>query len=395
MSIQRQVVIASAKRTPISSFLGKFINIPATQLGSFAIRAAISEIELDENLIDEVYMGCVLQAGLGMAPARQAALNAGIPNSVPCTTVNKMCGSGMKAVMLAFDAIHAQTIDIAIAGGMESMSNSPYLISRARQGLRMGHKNILDHIFYDGLQNPEDKQLMGCFADLCAKKYSFSREEQDAFAIESVTRSKNSIKNGIFKDEIVPITVNYKGNTELVSRDEQPGKSNIKEIPNLKPAFNSENGTVTAASSSSISDGAAALVIMEEESARNLNIKPIAKILAHSTFANAPEEFTTAPIGAIKKLYEKVNWSNHNVDLFEINEAFAAVTLAAMKELGLNHEKVNAHGGACALGHPIGASGARIIVTLINALRIHNLKRGVASLCIGGGEATAVAIELI
>ena len=395
MSIQRQVVIASAKRTPISSFLGKFINIPAPQLGSFAIRAAISEIELDENLIDEVYIGCVLQAGLGMAPARQAALNAGIPNSVPCTTVNKMCGSGMKAVMLAFDAIHAQTIDIAIAGGMESMSNSPYLISRARQGLRMGHKNILDHIFYDGLQNPEDKQLMGCFADLCAKKYSFSREEQDTFAIESVTRSKNSIKNGIFKDEIVPITVNYKGNTELVSHDEQPGKSNIKEIPNLKPAFNSENGTVTAASSSSISDGAAALVIMEEESARNLNIKPIAKILAHSTYANAPEEFTTAPIGAIKKLYEKVNWSNHNVDLFEINEAFAAVTLAAMKELGLNHEKVNVHGGACALGHPIGASGARIIVTLINALRIHNLKRGVASLCIGGGEATAVAIELI
>ena len=395
MSTQRQVFIASAKRTPIGSFLGKFIDLSAPQLGAFAIRAAISGIELDENLIDEVYMGCVLQAGVGMAPARQAALKAGIPNTIPSTTVNKMCGSGMKAVMLAFDAICAQTAGVAIAGGMESMSNAPYIIPRARHGLRMGHKEILDHMFFDGLQNPNDQLLMGCFADMCAKNYSFSRNEQDAFAIESVIRSRNATKNGNFKDEIVPVTINHNGNSELVSHDEQPEKSKIKEISKLKPAFNSENGTVTAASSSSISDGAAALVIMDEESANKLNIKPIARILAHSTFAQAPEEFTTAPIGAIKKLYEKVNWSNEDVDLFEINEAFAAVTMAAIKELGLNQEKVNVHGGACALGHPIGASGARIIVTLVNALRVHGLKSGVASLCIGGGEATAVAIEMI
>lgn len=395
MRTQRQVVIVSAKRTPIGSFLGKFIDIPAPQIGAIAIRAAISESRLDVDLINEVYMGCVLQAGVGMAPARQAALAAEIPISVPCTTVNKMCGSGMKAVMLGFDAIRAQTVDVVIAGGMESMSNAPYLIPRARHGLRIGHKEILDHMFLDGLQNPQDQQLMGYFAETCAKKYSFSRKEQDAFAIESVTRSITASKNGSFKDEIVPVTANYKGNTEVVVHDEQPGKCKIEEIQNLKPAFKSEDGTVTAASSSSISDGAAALVLMEEEFARRLKIKPIARILAHTTYAQAPEEFTMAPIGAIQKLYEKVNWMNKDVDLFEINEAFAVVTMAAMKELGLDHDKVNMHGGACALGHPIGASGARIIVTLVNSLRIHGLRTGIASLCIGGGEATAVAIEML
>ena len=395
MRTQRQVVIVSAKRTPIGSFLGKFIDIPAPQIGAIAIRAAISESRLDVYLINEVYMGCVLQAGVGMAPARQAALAAEIPISVPCTTVNKMCGSGMKAVMLGFDAIRAQTVDVVIAGGMESMSNAPYLIPRARHGLRIGHKEILDHMFLDGLQNPQDQQLMGYFAETCAKKYSFSRKEQDAFAIESVTRSITASKNGSFKDEIVPVTANYKGNTEVVVHDEQPGKCKIEEIQNLKPAFKSEDGTVTAASSSSISDGAAALVLMEEEFARRLKIKPIARILAHTTYAQAPEEFTMAPIGAIQKLYEKVNWMNKDVDLFEINEAFAVVTMAAMKELGLDHDKVNMHGGACALGHPIGASGARIIVTLVNSLRIHGLRTGIASLCIGGGEATAVAIEML
>ena len=395
MNTQRQVVIVSAKRTPIGSFLGKFINIPAPQLGATAIRAAISESKLDVDLINEVYMGCVLQAGVGMAPARQAALAAEIPISVPCTTVNKMCGSGMKAVMLGVDAIRAQTVDAVIAGGMESMSNAPYLIPRARHGLRMGHKEILDHMLLDGLQNPQDQQLMGYFAEICANKYAFSRKEQDAFAIESVTRSIIASKNGSFKDEIVPVTTNHKGNTEVVLSDEQPEKCKIEDIPNLKPAFKPEDGTVTAASSSTISDGAAALVLMEKEFARRLKIKPIARILAHTTFAQAPEEFTVAPIGAIQKLYEKVNWTNQNVHLFEINEAFAAVTMAAMKELGLDHDKVNVHGGACALGHPIGASGARIIVTLINALRIHGLNTGIAALCIGGGEATAVAIEML
>ncbi len=395
MSTQRQVVIVSAKRTPIGSFLGKFIDIPVPQLGAIAIRAAISDSRLDVNLIDEVYMGCVLQAGVGMAPARQAALAAGIPVSVPCTTVNKMCGSGMKAVMLAFDAILAQTVNVVTAGGMESMSNAPYLIPRARHGLRMGHKEILDHMFLDGLQNPQDQQLMGCFAENCAKKYSFSRKEQDAFAIKSVTRSIIASKNGSFKDEIVPVTINHKENTEVVDQDEQPEKCKIEEIPNLKPAFISKDGTVTAASSSSISDGAAALVLMENEFAQRLSIKPIARILAHSTYAQSPEEFTTAPIGAIQNLYKKVNWKKEDVDLFEINEAFAVVAMAAMKELELNHDKVNVHGGACALGHPIGASGARIIVTLVNAMRIQGLKTGIASLCIGGGEATAVAIEML
>ena len=394
MGTQRQVVIVSAKRTPIGSFLGKFSDITASQLGATAIRAAVAESMLDADQIDEVYMGCVLQAGVGMAPARQAALAAEIPVSVPCTTVNKMCGSGMKAVMLAYDAILAYSANTIIAGGMESMSNAPYLIPRARHGLRMGHKEILDHLFLDGLQNPKDQQLMGCFAETCAKKYSFSRKEQDAFAIESVTRSTIAEKNGSFLDEIVPVAISHNKNTEEVVHDEQPEKCKIENIPNLKPAFSSDNGTVTAANSSSISDGAAALVLMEEEVAKRQRKKPIARILAHSTYAQSPEEFTTAPIGAIKQLYEKVNWTKNDVDLFEINEAFAAVTMSAMQELELNHDKVNVHGGACALGHPIGASGARIIVTLVHALITHGLTRGIASLCIGGGEATAVAIEI-
>ena len=395
MDTQGQVVIVSAKRTPIGSFLGKFSDISAPQLGATAIRAAIFDSKLDVNQIDEVYMGCVLQAGIGMAPARQAAMSAGIPLSVPCTTVNKMCGSGMKTVMLAFDSIKANTEQIIIAGGMESMSNAPYLISRARQGLRMGHDEILDHMFFDGLQNPKDQQLMGYFAEACAKKYSFTRKQQDAFAIESVTRSRIAEKNGSFLDEIAPIAINLKDRKEEVKHDEQPEKCKIQNIPNLKPAFISDNGSVTAANSSSISDGAAALVLMENEKARKLKLKPIARILAHSTYAQSPEEFTTAPISAIKLLFEKVNWTKDDVDLFEINEAFAAVTMAAMQELELNHDNVNVHGGACALGHPIGASGARILVTLIHALKTHGLQTGVASLCIGGGEATAVAIEAL
>ena len=395
MDTQGQVVIVSAKRTPIGSFLGKFSDISAPQLGATAIRAAIFDSKLDVNQIDEVYMGCVLQAGIGMAPARQAAMSAGIPLSVPCTTVNKMCGSGMKTVMLAFDSIKANTEQIIIAGGMESMSNAPYLISRARQGLRMGHDEILDHMFFDGLQNPKDQQLMGYFAEACAKKYSFTRKQQDAFAIESVTRSRIAEKNGSFLDEIAPIAINLKDRKEEVKHDEQPEKCKIQNIPNLKPAFSSDNGSVTAANSSSISDGAAALILMEIEKARKLKLKPIARILAHSTYAQSPEEFTTAPISAIKLLFEKVNWTKDDVDLFEINEAFAAVAMAAMQELELNHDNVNVHGGACALGHPIGASGARILVTLIHALKTHGLQTGVASLCIGGGEATAVAIEAL
>lgn len=395
MDTQRQVVIVSAKRTPIGSFLGKFSNIPAPQLAATAIRAAVSGSKIDVNIVDEIFMGCVLPAGIGMAPARQAALAADIPLSVPCTTVNKMCGSGMKAVMLAYDAILSQSANTVIAGGMESMSNAPYLMPRARQGLRMGHKELLDHMFLDGLQNPKDKQLMGYFGESCAKKYSFSRKEQDAFAIESVTRSTIATKNGSFLDEIVPVTVNHKDHIEKVLHDELPEKCNIENIPNLKPAFVTENGTVTAANSSSISDGAAALVLMEKELANKLNIDPIAKILTHTSFAQKPEEFTTAPIGAIQLLFKKLDWAKENVDLFEINEAFAAVTMAAMQDLGLNHDKVNVHGGACAMGHPIGASGARILVTLVHALKTHGLKTGIASLCIGGGEATAIAVELI
>lgn len=395
MNTQRKVVIVSAKRTPIGSFLGKFSAIPAPELGAAAIRAAITDTKLDVNQIDEVYMGCVLQAGVGMAPARQASMSAGIPQSVPCTTVNKMCGSGMKAVMLGFDSILANTARVVIAGGMESMSNAPYLLHKARQGLRMGNKEILDHMFFDGLQNPKDQQLMGCFAETCAKKYDFTRKQQDAFAIESVTRCGIAEKNASFLDETVPVTISHKNITEEVVHDEQPEKCKIENIPKLKPAFSSDNGTVTAANSSSISDGAAALIIMDEELARNLKFVPIARILAHSTYAQSPEEFTTAPIGAIQQLYEKVNWTNDDVDLFEINEAFAVVTMAAMQELGLNHDKVNVHGGACALGHPIGASGARIIVTLVHAMKTHGFRTGVASLCIGGGEATAIAIEML
>ena len=395
MSTQRQVVIASAKRTPIGSFLGNFVTIAAPELGSIAIQAAITDAGIDRITVDEVYMGCVLQAGIGMAPARQAALRANLPTSVPCTTVNKMCGSGMKAIMLGFDAIRAQSANTVVTGGMESMSNAPYLLPRARQGLRFGHKEIFDHMLFDGLQNPDDQQLMGCFAEMCAEKYSFSREQQDAYAIESVSRSLKAMENGSFHEEIVPVSVKKRKGAQLVTEDEQPGKCKIEEIPNLKPAFKPENGTVTAASSSSISDGAAALILMDEKHAIKSGVQPVARILAHSTHAKAPEEFTTAPIGAIQSLMEKLSWSNKHVDLFEINEAFATVTMAAIKELELDHQIVNIHGGACALGHPIGASGARIVITLLNALRVKGLKTGIASLCIGGGEATAVAVEIL
>jgi len=339
-------------------------------------------------------MGCVLPAGQGQAPARQAALGAGLPLSVGCTTVNKMCGSGMKAAMLAHDGLLAGSADIVVAGGMESMTNAPYLLPKARSGLRMGHGQVLDHMFYDGLEDAYDKgRLMGTFAEECAGSYKFSREAQDDFAIQSLKRARQANSDGSFAWEITPLAIKAGKDEKFIERDEQPFKANLEKIPTLKPAFR-KDGTVTAANSSSISDGAAALVLMRRSTAEKRGLAPLAAIVGHSTHAQQPALFTTAPVGAIKKLFEKTNWRAGDVDLYEINEAFAVVTMAAMKEHGLPHDKVNVHGGACALGHPIGASGARILVTLIGALRKHGGKRGVASLCIGGGEATAMAIEL-
>lgn len=389
------VVIVSARRTPIGSFQGQFSNTSATQLGSAAIEAAVADAGVQKEQLSEVIMGCVLPAGLGQAPARQASLGAGMPKSLPCTTINKVCGSGMKAVMLGHDLIQAGSANIVVAGGMESMTNAPYLIPGARAGLRMGHSKLIDHMFFDGLQNPYDGEMMGNFGELCADKYKFGREEQDKFAIESVKRAQLALANGLFKTEIVPVTVKSRKGDYLVDKDEEPMKCDVKKIPTLKPAFKKEGGTVTAATSSSISDGAAALVLMSAKEAKEQGSQPLARIVGHAGFAHDPAWFTTAPVGAMNKLMKQVGWSVKDVDLFEVNEAFAVVAMAAMTELKIDHSKINVHGGACALGHPIGASGARIIVTLVHALKQRGGKRGVASLCIGGGEATAIAIELV
>jgi len=388
------IVIVSAKRTPMGSFQGCFSSLTATDLGAAAIKAMIDETQIDTQLINEVYMGCVLPAGLGQAPARQAALKAGLPLSVACSTVNKVCGSGMKTVMLAHDMIAAGSADIVIAGGMESMTNAPYLLPKVREGLRLGHHQMLDHMFFDGLENAADNALMGTFAELCADKFSFSREQQDEYAIESVKRAINAVELNYFKNEITEVTIKSRAGENQIANDEQPFKCKIEKIPQLKPAFRKENGTVTPANSSSISDGGAAVMLMTAKQANELGLVPIARILAHASHAQAPEEFTTAPINAIQNVLNKSGWSLNDIDLFEINEAFAVVTMSAIKELELNPDKVNIHGGACALGHPIGASGTRIIVTLLHALQHKGLSKGIASLCIGGGEATAVALEL-
>ena len=389
------IVIVSAARTPMGAFQGELKGFAAPELGAAAIRAAVEHAKLKPEDVQEVIMGCVLPAGQGQAPARQASLGAGLPLSAGCTTVNKMCGSGMKAAMFAHDLLLSQSAEIIVAGGMESMSNAPYLLPKARAGLRMGHGQVLDHMFYDGLEDAYDKgRLMGTFAEDCAQKYSFSRESQDSFAIASLQRAQQANKEGWFAWETTPIAIKAGKEQRFIETDEQPFKANLEKIPSLKPAFR-KDGTVTAANSSSISDGAAALVMMRRSSAERRGLAPLAVVMGQATHAQEPGWFTTAPVGAMKTLFEKVNWTAEQVDLYEINEAFAVVTMAAMKEHGLPHEKVNVHGGACALGHPIGASGARILVTLIGALRKRGLRRGVASLCIGGGEATAMAVELV
>ncbi len=389
------VVIVSATRTPMGGFMGDFASMSCVQLGSVAIRAAVERGGLKPEQVDEVIMGCVLPAGQGQAPARQASLGAGLPLAAGCTTVNKMCGSGMRAAMYAHDMLLAGSVEVMVAGGMESMSNAPYLLPKARGGFRLGHGEVKDHMFLDGLEDAYDKgRLMGTFAEDCAGTYKFTREAQDAFAIASTTRAKQANSDGSFAWEIAPVTVSGRKGDVVIDKDEQPFKAQLEKIPGLKPAFR-KDGTVTAANSSSISDGAAALVMMRASTAQKLGAKPIATVVGHSTFAQEPGLFTTAPVGAMKKLLAKNGWTTESVDLWEINEAFAVVTMAAMHDLNLPHDKVNVHGGACALGHPIGASGARVIVTLIGALKKHGKKRGVASLCIGGGEATAVGIELI
>jgi len=387
------IVIVGSARTPMGGFQGELKDATASQLGSAAISAAVERAGLKPDAIDEVVFGCVLPAGQGQAPARQASLGAGLPLSAGCTTVNKMCGSGMKAAMLAHDLLIAGSATVAVAGGMESMTNAPYLLDRARGGYRMGHGRVLDHMFLDGLEDAYDKgRLMGTFAEDCAQSYQFTRETQDNFAITSLTRAQAAIKDGSFAREITPVTIKAGKSEVTVTTDEQPLKAKLDKIPTLKPAFR-DGGTVTAANSSSISDGAAALVLMRRSEADKRGLKPLAAIVGHSTHAHEPALFATAPIGAIRKLSERTGWNLADVDLFEVNEAFAVVALAAMHDLGLPHDKVNVHGGACALGHPIGASGARVLVTLLAALEKYDLKRGIASLCIGGGEATAVAVE--
>ncbi|HEY0197281.1 MAG TPA: acetyl-CoA C-acyltransferase [Rhodanobacter sp.] len=388
------VVIVGAKRTAIGSFLGQFTGVPTPKLGATAIRAALDQSGVAPADVSEVIMGCVLPANLGQAPARQASLGADLPASTGCTTVNKVCGSGMKAIMLGHDLIKAGSATIVVAGGMESMTNAPHMVN-ARTGIRYGDGQLVDHMAWDGLTNPYDGKAMGVFGELCADKYHFTREDQDAFAIESVKRAQAAQKNGAFAAEIVPVTVSGRKGDVVVDTDEQPGRSDIAKIPTLKAAFQKENGTITAASSSSISDGAAALVLLSADDAGKRGLKPLARIVAHATHSQEPEWFTTAPVGAIQKVLDKAGWNVADVDLFEINEAFAVVAMTPMKELGIAHEKLNVNGGACALGHPIGASGARLVVTLLNALKTRGLKRGVAALCIGGGEATALAVECI
>lgn len=393
MGLQDPIVIVGAARTPIGSFQGELKEMTASDLGAAAIRAALDRSGLPAEAVEEILFGCVLPAGQGQAPARQAAIGAGLPFSAGATTVNKMCGSGMKAAMIAHDLLVAGSTSVAVAGGMESMTNAPYLLDRARAGYRLGHGRVLDHMFLDGLEDAYDKgRLMGTFAEDCAEAYQFTREAQDAYAVASLTRATKAIADGSFDREVVPVVVKAGKAEQVVSRDEQPGKAKPEKIPTLKPAFR-DGGTVTAANSSSISDGAAALVLMRRSEAERRGLAPVATILGHATHSQAPGLFATAPIGALQKLSDRTGLPLSEVDLFEINEAFAVVAMAAMRDLDLPHDKVNIHGGACALGHPIGASGARILVTLIAALERYDLKRGMAALCIGGGEATAIAIE--
>jgi acetyl-CoA C-acetyltransferase len=388
------VVIVGAKRTPLGALLGQFTGVPATTLGATAIKAALAQSGVKPEAVSEVIMGCVLPAGLGQAPARQASIAAGIPVATGALTVNKVCGSGMKAVMLGHDAIKAGSASVVVAGGMESMTNAPHLMMGSRTGIKYGTTEMLDHMAWDGLTNPYDKQPMGGFGELCSEKYGFTREDQDAFAAESVRRAQAAVADGSFKDEIAPVTVAGRKGDVVIDTDEQPGKCDIAKIPTLRPAFK-KDGTITAASSSSINDGAAALVLMSDEDAKKNGATPLARIVAHSTHSQAPEWFTTAPVEAIRKVLDKAGWKVGDIDLFEVNEAFATVAMAPIKELGIDHAKLNVHGGACALGHPIGASGARLLVTLIHALKRSGGKKGVAALCIGGGEATAVALELV
>jgi acetyl-CoA C-acetyltransferase len=391
------VVIVAAKRTPMGSFMGALSPLNGTELGAEAIKAAVAEVDaelLADGLIDEVIMGCVLPAGLGQSPARQASLKAGLPLSSGVTTINKVCGSGMKAVMLAHDLIKAGSAESVVAGGMESMSNAPYLLPKARSGYRMGHGQVLDHMMLDGLENAYDGQAMGCFAQGTADQEGIGREQMDEFAIGSLSKASSAIEAGSFADEISPVTIKTRKGDIVVENDEGPSKAMPEKIPSLRPAFK-KDGTVTAANSSSISDGGAALLVMSESKAKALGLTPMARIVAHATHSIEPENFTVAPVGAMEKLFSKTAWNKDDVDLFEINEAFAMVTMLAISKLGLNADKVNVKGGACALGHPIGASGARIIITLLHSLKQRGLKKGIASLCIGGGEATALAVEMI
>ena len=390
--IEQGIVVVAAKRTPIGAFMGQFSTLSAVDLGAEAIGATLRQTGLDANVISEVFMGCVLSAGIGQAPARQAALKAGLDITTPCTTVNKVCGSGMKTVMLAHDAIKAGSTEVIVAGGMESMTQAPYLLPQARQGMRFGHGETFDHMLYDGLQNAYDGQPMGIFAEQLVDQFGFTRKQQDAYAIETVKRALAASEGDAFDEEITPVTIETRKGSDTFAKDETPLKCNIDKIPNLRPAFRKE-GSVTAATSASISDGAAALILMTASTAKKMKLQPLARIVAHASHAMAPEQFTRAPIHAIETLYQKTGWRDGDVDLYEINEAFAAVSMAAMKSLSLDHDKVNIYGGACALGHPIGATGARILVTLIHALHKQNKQRGIASLCIGGGEAVAVAVE--
>jgi len=390
--MNNRVVIVGAKRTPIGSFQGQFSTVSSDELGAAAISGAIEQAGLKPEDIDDVLMGCVLPAGVGQAPARLASRKAGIPTSAGAVTINKACGSAMKTMQLAHDQILAGSSNIVVAGGMENMTLAPYLLPKARGGYRMGHGEVLDHMFYDGLQNPDDNLMMGAFGERCAEEYDFTREQQDAFSITSIERALKAME-GQFQGEITPVTVKSRRGETVISEDQEPPSCNVERIPTLRPAFK-KDGTVTAASSSKISDGGAATVLMSAQQAADMDLTPLATIVAHSTFSQDPEWFTTAPIGAIKLVLEKAGWSIDDVDLFEVNEAFATVTMVAMKELDIDHAKMNVNGGACALGHPIGASGARIVVTLINALQQRGLKKGVAALCIGGGEATAIALEL-
>jgi acetyl-CoA C-acetyltransferase len=388
------IVILSARRTPVGAFQGVFATVTGPQLGSVAVKAALADSGIPGGEVDEVIMGCVLSAGLGQAPARQAALGAGIPAQVPTTTVNKMCGSAMRAIMLASDQILAGSARVIVAGGLESMTNAPYLLPKARAGYRMGHQEVLDHMLFDGLQSPWDGQLMGCFAEATASRYEFTRQAQDDYARESARRAQAAVAGGYFSGEVAPVTTKTRKGEAIIDHDETPGAIDAAKIATLKPAFK-KDGTVTAASSASISDGAAAVVLTRESFAAARGLQPLARILGYTSFAREPEWFTVAPVGAIQKLLSGLEWRASDVDLYEVNEAFAVVAMTAIKELGLDHAKVNVNGGACALGHPIGATGARILTTLVHALKARGKKRGIASLCIGGGEATAIAIELV